>query len=70
MCVALEVRHGSPAAPTVLLQFDTAHTTGILEWSAQVSCFPAVHDTVLGDQGAGKLASNNLFLTCCRVRID
>ena len=42
MCIAVEVRHTSPTAPTVpfLLLCDPAHTSRMLEWSAQV----ATHD--------------------------
>ena len=46
MCIAVEVRHTSSIAPTVLLLSNTAHTTGMLEWNAQVSCFLSVHYNV------------------------
>ena len=47
MCIAVEVRHTSSIAPTELLLLNTAHTTGTLEWNAQVHCFPSVHYSVI-----------------------
>ena len=53
MCIAVEVRHTLSIAPTVLL-LPNAHTTGTLEWNAQVSCFLSVHYNVI------------VLLLCCQ----